>query len=61
VPADLRHADVHPQPRAALGGDQLYLVDVETEVAEAAQALGDPVALLVQAEGLLAGDLLPHR
>ena len=59
--ACLGHARVHREPGAVRGGLQLQLVDVETELVEPLDALGHAVALLVGAEDLLAGQLVPQR
>ncbi len=50
----------YPQPVALRRADQLDLLGVETEVVEPAQPLGDPVPLLVRAEYLLPGELVPQ-
>jgi hypothetical protein len=61
VPAALGHLGVHPQPGARVGRDQLQLVDVEPQLVQPVDPLGDPVALLVGPEQLLAGELGPQR
>ena len=58
---DLRDPGLEPQLVAVTGADQLDLVGVEAELVEPAQALGDPVPLLVGLQDLLAGQLLPQR
>ena len=55
--------DPGPQPQLVPlpGADQLDLLGVEAELVEPVQALGDPVTLLLGAQDLLAGQLLPQR
>jgi hypothetical protein len=59
--AGLGHAGVHAQPDALACGDELQLVDVEAELVQPLDPLGDAVALFVGAEDLLAGELVPQR
>jgi hypothetical protein len=61
VPAALGDLGVHAQPGARLCRDQLQLVDVEPQLVQPVDPLGDPVALLVATEQLLAGEFGPQR
>ena len=54
--------DLGPQlePVPVRRADQLHLVGVEAELVEPAQPLRDPVTLVIRAEQLLAGQLVPQ-
>jgi len=56
----LGHLGPYPQFVAVRRADQLQLVGVEPEVVEPAQPLRDPVALLLRAQLLLPGQLVPE-
>ena len=61
VHAGLGDPGPDPQPVPVGGADQLDLVGVEAELVEPPQPLGDPVPLLVRAQDLLPGQLVPQR
>ena len=61
VVAGLGHPGAQAQPAAAAAVvDQLDLVDVEAQLVEPADPLGDPVALLVAAARPPRGQLVPQ-
>jgi hypothetical protein len=61
VLAGFGHPGPDPQPVPGRGTDQLDLLGVEAELVEPPQPLGDAVPLLVRAQDLLPGQLLPQR
>ena len=56
----LRHPGPQPEPVPVRRADQLQLVGVEAEIVEPPQPLRDPVPLVVRAQQLFPGQLIPE-